>query len=163
MARVYISIGGNVDPHYHVTASLTELEQSFGPLTLSTIYRNRAVGFEGDDFLNLVAGFDTGRGVRDVAAELHRIEDAHGRRRDAPRFSPRTLDLDLLLYDQQVLDEPGVRIPRKDIIRYAFMLCPLAEIAGERRHPVLGQTFAELWAAFDKTGVELVPVSLGRD
>lgn len=163
MARVYISIGSNVQPQRHVAASLRELEHAFGSLSLSTVYRNPAVGFEGDDFLNLVAGFDTDRGVHEVAAELHRIEDVHGRRRDAPKFSPRTLDLDLLLYDQQVLDEAGVRIPRKDLTRYAFMLRPLAEIDGERRHPVLGQTFAELWAAFDKTGVELVPVTLARD
>jgi 2-amino-4-hydroxy-6-hydroxymethyldihydropteridine diphosphokinase len=116
------------------------------------------VGFEGDNFLNLVAGLDTDQEVHDVNRQLHAIEDAHGRQRNGPRFSPRTLDLDLLLYDDLILSEDKLQLPRDEITHNAFVLRPLADIAPDLRHPVTGQTMAELWQAFDQTSQRLWPI-----
>ena len=160
MAEVYVSIGSNVEPERHVCSCLRALHERFGPLRVSTIYRSKAVGFVGADFLNLVVQFDTAEAVRQVVSSLHTLEEAHGRHRDGPKFSDRSLDLDLLLYDDLILTEPGLRLPRDEITRYAFVLRPLAELAGERRHPVLGRTFNELWRAMAVDGEPLIPVGL---
>ena len=160
MAEVYVSVGSNVEPERQVRSCLRALRERFGPLQISTIYRNKAVGFTGADFLNLVVQFDTDEDVRQVVSRLHELEEVHGRHRDGPKFSDRSLDLDLLLYDDLVLAEPGLRLPREEITRYAFVLRPLTELAGERRHPVLGRTFSELWQAMAVHAEPLVPVTL---
>src|SRR3569832_2822155 len=137
------------------------MRERYGPLQCSRIYESKAVGFDGDDFYNLVVGFDTEQPVRDVAAALREIEQQNARSRRAPRFSARTLDLDLLLYDDLVADAQGLQLPRAEIMRYAFVLGPLAEIAGERRHPQNGRRYAELWADFaDKAAQPMWPVTL---
>ena len=87
------------------------------------------------------------------------IEDACGRVRGAEKFSPRSLDIDLLLYDDQVIDSPPLRIPRSDILEYAFVLRPLAELAPGIKHPVTGRTLADHWADFDQASQPLVPVA----
>jgi len=151
MARVYVSIGSNVDRERNVTAALLVLGTVYGALERSPTYETQAVGFKGDPFYNLVVAFETGQTPQQVAQELHRIEDEHGRQRSSGKFSDRTLDLDLLLYDDLVLDEPGLKLPRPEILEYAFVLRPLAEIAADRKHPQNGFTFAQLWDAFDPT------------
>lgn len=157
MARVYVSIGSNIGREKNIRGALQSLEQRYGKLFRSSIYETGAVGFDGDNFFNLVAGFDTQESPAQVAEQLHHIEDLHGRNRDGPRFAARTLDIDLLLYDDLVLRDSGVNIPRDEITRYAFVLKPLAEIAGGMRHPVLNRTFADLWAAFDDSDQILWP------
>lgn len=164
MAQVYVGIGSNVEPEYHIRAALAALRQRFEPLTVSTVYANPAVGFVGADFLNLVAGFETELTVYDVAAALRAIEAAYQRPCGGLKLTPRALDLDLLLYGDLVLNEEGgLHIPRAEIAHHAFVLRPLAEIAGERRHPVLRVTFAELWAAFDQARERLMPVRLAPE
>lgn len=160
MARVYVGMGSNIRREDNIRSAIAALQRQFGPLIMSTIYETEAVGFVGENFFNLVAGFDTEADVYTVAARLREIEIDHGRQDPAPRFAPRTLDLDLLLYDELILEEDRLRIPRADILRYAFVLCPLAEIAGKRRHPRLGITFAELWHSFDKHRQGLHPIVL---
>jgi 2-amino-4-hydroxy-6-hydroxymethyldihydropteridine diphosphokinase len=160
MARVFVSIGSNVDPDHNVRSSVSMLRNRFRCLQLSSVYRTSPVGFDGDDFYNLVAAFDTDQDARDVAKSLRAIEDLHGRVRDESKWGPRTLDLDLLLYDDLVLDEATLALPRSDITEYAFVLGPLAELAGSRRHPVLGMTFSELWRGFDGGGHRLAQVDL---
>jgi 2-amino-4-hydroxy-6-hydroxymethyldihydropteridine diphosphokinase len=123
------------------------------------VYETKAVGFEGDDFYNMVAGFDAEHDVRRVAAGLREIERAAGRGRGAERFVARTLDLDLLLYDDLVMDDGSIKLPRAEILKYGFVLGPLAEIARDRLHPVLGVSFGDLWGAFDSSGESLVPVA----
>jgi 2-amino-4-hydroxy-6-hydroxymethyldihydropteridine diphosphokinase len=145
MPEVFVGAGSNMDPRRHLGAGLRALAAHYGLLRLSPVYRNRAVGFAGEDFLNLVIGFDTDDPVEDVAAALAAIEAANGRTRREEKFAPRTLDLDLLLYGDLVTDAGGVQLPRDEITRYPFVLRPLADLAGERLHPVLGRSFAELW------------------
>ncbi|MFZ1643271.1 MAG: 2-amino-4-hydroxy-6-hydroxymethyldihydropteridine diphosphokinase [Candidatus Contendobacter sp.] len=160
MAWVYVGIGSNIVPERHIRSGLAALRRQFGPLTVSTVYANPAVGFAGDDFFNLVVGFETCLPVRTVAADLRSIESNHRHRGDGPKLGSRALDLDLLLYDDLILREDGLCIPRDEILRHAFVLKPLADVAGGRRHPLLGLSFAELWAAFDQSRERLTPVAL---
>ena len=150
MARAYVSIGSNIDAVRHIRSAVTLLRHSYGPLIASPVYESEAVGFDGDNFLNLVVGFDTGDAVSEVARRLREIEDDHARDRSGPRFSARTLDLDLLLYDDAVINDGTLQIPRDEITENAFVLAPLADVAPTLRHPLTGQTYAGLWQRFDK-------------
>lgn len=160
MPRVFVSIGSNIDPEAHVCSCLQALRQRYGEVELSMVYRTAAVGFDGDDFLNLVAAFDTDEAVDTVFETLHQIEDDHGRTRAEGRFKARTLDLDLLLYGDLVTRTERYHLPRDEITRYAFVLQPLAELAPELRHPTEDQTIAELWRAFDASGEQMRAVDL---
>lgn len=147
MAQVYVSLGSNIERRHHIKAALRMLAQEFGALAQSPVYESAAVGFEGAPFYNLVVGFETGMSPRAVQDRLHTIEHHNDRDRSAG-LGARTLDLDLLLYDDLVMDRDGVVVPRADITRYAFVLGPLAEIAGSQRHPVSGERLDTLWAEF---------------
>ena len=133
--RVYVAAGSNVDAERNLALAARELRHVFGAVRLSPAYRNVAVGFEGPDFINLVAGFETTRDVHAVVAELQRIEALCGRARHAPKWAPRSMDLDILLFGQMFSDEPGLRLPRPDLVKRAYMLGPLADIAPGERHP----------------------------
>jgi 2-amino-4-hydroxy-6-hydroxymethyldihydropteridine diphosphokinase len=159
VTEVFVGIGSNVEPETHVRRAVALLREQFGPVQLSPVYQNRAMGFEGDDFLNLVAAFKTRLGVAELNAALDGIEVRCGRERSARKFSPRTLDLDLLLYGDTVSDKP-VRLPRNEILKYTFVLKPLADLAGGRRHPQTGRSYTEHWAEFRGEGGELTPVGL---
>ncbi|MGN6384418.1 MAG: 2-amino-4-hydroxy-6-hydroxymethyldihydropteridine diphosphokinase [Dyella sp.] len=148
MARVYLSLGSNVEPQRYLPAALDELRARFGALAVSPAYRTKSVGFDGADFVNLAVGLDTDLSPAELNDWLHALEDRQGRRRDVPRFSDRTLDLDIVFYDRLVTEGPGhLQIPR-DELKHAFVLRPIADIAPHFVHPVTGRTMAELWAAF---------------
>jgi 2-amino-4-hydroxy-6-hydroxymethyldihydropteridine diphosphokinase len=149
VAKVYVSAGSNVRPRENLRLACRELRKRFGDVELSSVYRNPPVGFAGDDFLNLVATFDTDLPPTEVAAELEEIHSLAGRDRSGERFAPRTLDLDLLLYDDLVRDERGLRLPREDVVKYDFVLAPLVELAPELRHPVDGRRLRDIWDDFD--------------
>jgi 2-amino-4-hydroxy-6-hydroxymethyldihydropteridine diphosphokinase len=151
MPTGYISIGSNINRERHIPASLKTLGRHFGRLTLSSIYETDAIGFTGDPFYNLVVGFDSDLDVKAIIDLLREIELDNGRNRECKKFSARTLDLDLILYGDQVVNEGRIQIPRDEIEKYAFVLEPLAEIAGHLRHPVSGIRYAEMWSNFDKT------------
>ncbi len=150
MPRVYIDIGCNIDRGNHIRGAVRELTAQYGPLTLSPVYESRAVGFAGENFYNLVAAFDTGDSVEAVKEALMRTESRFGRTRRENRFSPRTLDLDLLLYGDTVRHDDRVNLPHPDIQRYAFVLRPLADIAPDGRHPETGLVYKKMWEQFDK-------------
>ncbi|HEX7916247.1 2-amino-4-hydroxy-6-hydroxymethyldihydropteridine diphosphokinase [Rudaea sp.] len=146
MSRAYLSLGSNLEPEKHLRAALAELRARFGDITVSPVYRCRAVGFDGPDFLNLAVAIDTDLAPAIVNDWLHALEDRHGRRRDVPRFSSRTLDVDIVLYDDLVMTGEGhLELPRPEL-KHAFVLKPLADIAPAAMHPVLHKTLAQLWS-----------------
>lgn len=160
MARVYLSLGSNLEPHRHLRAALEELRERFGELVVSAAYRSASVGFDGAVFVNLAVGLDTGLAPLELNDWLHALEDRHGRRRDVPRYSDRTLDIDIVFYDDLVIDGPGhLQIPRNEL-QHAFVLRPIADIAADFRHPVSGASMAELWAAFPAQAEPLQAESL---
>ncbi len=156
MPQVYVAAGSNVEPESHLALAAAELERAFGPVRFSPWYRNEAVGFEGEDFINFVVGFETSLPVREVLARLHEIEAQCGRPRNAPKWAPRTMDLDILLYGDRVCDEPGLKLPRPDLLRRPYMLGPLADIAPHLAHPTAGATIGELWGRFDRSSHRMV-------
>jgi 2-amino-4-hydroxy-6-hydroxymethyldihydropteridine diphosphokinase len=148
LSRVYLSLGSNLEPERHLRAALVALRERFGQLIVSPAYRSPAQGFEGADFVNLAVGLDTDLSPQSLNDWLHALEDRNGRRRDVPRYSDRTLDIDIVFYAALVLEGEGhLQIPR-DELKHAFVLRPMADIAPDYRHPVSGQSMAELWAAF---------------
>lgn len=151
MAEIFISVGSNINPETNVRAAIVALRAAFSNVRISPVYRSQAVGFDGDDFLNLVVAATTDLTPSAVASLLQDIENRHGRDRRQPKFSSRTLDLDLLLYDDLVLTGGGLQLPRGEIEKYAFVLAPLAAIAADRRHPVTGQTIDVMWRCLDKS------------
>lgn len=150
MPKVFVSIGSNIEPEKHIRGGLNAMEVRFGPLTLSSVYKSEAVGFEGAAFLNLVVSFDSDESVEDIDEALDQIERDHGRTRGQQKFSSRTLDLDLTLYGDKIIEQGSISLPRDEITRYAFVLEPLAEMAGDLKHPVLQRSYQALWDEFDK-------------
>src|SRR5690606_10972438 len=177
MHTAYLSLGSNLEPGRHLSAAVTALRQRFPGLVVSPVYSFPAVGYQGPDFLNAAAVLRTDLDAHALNAWLHALEDAHGRDRSGPRYSDRTLDIDIVLFDDLVAEGPGpatpasttpvLRVPR-DELRHAFVLKPLADIAPDARHPVRDDTIAALWAAhpdhdvaFERVGLE--PASGTRD
>ena len=160
MSVAFLGLGSNIEAERNIGAGIGALRAAFEPVALSPMYRARAVGFNGDDFINLVARIETSMSPLQLKAFLHDLEDRHGRDRSRPKYSDRTLDIDILLYDDLWLLSPGLEIPRDEILTSAHVLRPLAELAPDRRHPALGQSFAALWEAFagDRSG--LAPIEL---
>lgn len=157
MARVYLSLGSNVEPQRYLRAAVDELRQRFGALAVSPAYRSKAVGFEGAEFVNLAVGLDTDLSPTALNEWLHALEDRHGRRRDVPRYADRTLDLDIVFYDDLIVDGPGhLQIPRNEL-QFAFVLRPIADIAPDFLHPLSRESMAELWRRFP---VENEPTSV---
>jgi len=144
-ARVYVSLGSNVDREAKIRLAVTALRDQFGEVELSPVYDSEAVGFDGSDFLNLVAGVATSLEVEAVVAIFRAIEDQLGRDRSLPKFASRPIDLDILTYDDLIVDVPGIRIPRPEILENAFVLKPLQDIAPHDLHPESGESYAKLW------------------
>ena len=154
MPRVHAGLGSNIDRENNIRGAVRALTAHYGPLTLSPVYESQAVGCEGENFYNLVAGFDTEDSIERVKETLSRIESRFGRTRRGNRFSARTLDLDLLLYGDTVRHDTEVNLPHPDIQHYAFVLRPLADIAPNLPHPGTGLTFAKMWQQFNEDGQE---------
>jgi 2-amino-4-hydroxy-6-hydroxymethyldihydropteridine diphosphokinase len=149
MATVFAGLGSNIDPEDNLHLGVSELRARYGDLQLSAVYRSKSVGFDGDDFLNLVARFETEASPESICEEIERIHELAGRDRNESKWSARPLDIDLLLYDDLIVDENPVRIPRNDVLEYSFVLRPLAELAPDFRHPVTGKTMYQHWHEFD--------------
>lgn len=143
---VYLSLGSNEDPKHYLKLAIEALKDKFGELILSPFYLTPAVGFEGPDFLNAAARIKTDMDVVTLDIWLHELEDSHGRRHDVPRYSSRTLDIDIIFYGDLIFSGPGnLCIPRPEL-KYPFVLKPLADIAPDFRDPVSGKTLARSWA-----------------
>jgi len=158
MPRVFVGIGSNIDRERSIRAGVADLRREYHEVQLSSVYESEAVGFEGDAFYNLVAAFDTRDNIEQVVARLTCIEDRHGRMRNGERFAARTLDLDLLLYGDEIIVTESYHVPRDEIPRYAFVLWPLAEMVPDAVHPEFGESYAVLWEKFDKRNQVLRPI-----
>ncbi len=135
------------------------LRERFGGLILSSVYESEAGGFDGQPFLNLVAGFDSGEPVSVLLTALQSVEDSFGRVRSPNKFAPRTLDLDLLTYGDPAGTIDGCTLPPDEILYHAFVLGPLAEVAAQEHHSTGGCCYGELWRAFEKSAPPLRPVA----
>jgi 2-amino-4-hydroxy-6-hydroxymethyldihydropteridine diphosphokinase len=155
---VTLSLGSNLKPVLHLTSCLDALLLQFNDLSLSSVFESEAVGFEGDNFLNMVVGIETDLELAALSATLKAIENKHGRDRSQPRFSGRTLDIDILTCDNLAGEFGGIRLPRPEITENAFVLWPLSQVCGKQLHPLLKKSFAELWHAYDKDRQKLWPV-----
>lgn len=161
MPQVYVAAGSNIEPERHLTLAVAELERQFTGMRFSPWYRNTAVGFDGEDFINFVAGFPTELPVNQVLQRLRAIETLCGRPREAPRWAPRSMDLDVLLFGDLVCQEPHLKLPRPDLLKRAYMLGPLADLAPDLVHPTEKRTIGELWRRFDRAAHPLVQVRPG--
>ncbi|WP_105253942.1 2-amino-4-hydroxy-6-hydroxymethyldihydropteridine diphosphokinase [Pseudoalteromonas sp. T1lg75] len=159
MARIYISLGSNINKRENLLNGLSALRQHFGVLQHSSVYESEAVGFNGSNFYNSVAGADTDMSLAQVCSLLKQIERDNGRTPDDKKFSPRTLDLDLLFYDDMICDSPA-QLPRDEITKNAFVLWPLFELAPDLVHPVTQTTIAKLWQDYDKSKQNLWKVTI---
>ncbi|QOC22849.1 2-amino-4-hydroxy-6-hydroxymethyldihydropteridine diphosphokinase [Wenzhouxiangella sp. AB-CW3] len=148
-ARAYLGLGSNRDAKRNIAAGIQALSQAFMAVEVSPVYRSAAVGFEGSDFLNCAAVIETTMALGELKQWLVDLEDQHGRDRSQPKFSDRTLDIDILLYDDRVGVHDGLELPRDEILKYAHVLKPLADLAPELRHPVTGLSFSEHWERFE--------------
>lgn len=149
MAMIYLGIGSNLQPRKNLKLAMRELKKRFSVLQVSPVYRNQPVGFEGSEFLNAVACAETEMSPESVCRELEHIHEVAGRNRGLSGFQSRTLDIDLLLYDDLVIDKGPVSVPRSDILEYTFVLQPLVDIAPDLRHPVSGKTMSQHWSEID--------------
>lgn len=160
MVDAYVAAGSNVRPRSNLSRALDILGRGFPGLRASGAYANAAVGFTGDDFVNLVFAFPTGLPPADLIERLKSVERGCGRESGAPKWGPRTLDLDLLLYGDVVGRVAGRTLPHADLLTRAWVLGPLAELAPGLAHPVCGETFASIWRRFDQRAHPLTPVAL---
>ena len=101
MAKAYLSLGSNLEPEAHLALAIAQLRERFGDIAVSPMYRTAAIGFDGPDFINAAVVIESDLDVHALDAWLHALEDAHGRRRDVPRFSSRPLDIDVVFFDDQ--------------------------------------------------------------
>jgi 2-amino-4-hydroxy-6-hydroxymethyldihydropteridine diphosphokinase len=156
--QVYLSIGSSIDRETNIRGSLVVLKSLYGQLQISPVYESRAYGFEGDDFLNLVVGFETEFNIDEIETQLRDIEYQFGRKRNETGSCPRTLDIDLLLYGNLICDKH--ELPRVDVVKYAFVLKPLCDLVPDLIHPVDNITMSELWKNFDDANQKINQISL---
>src|SRR5690606_8749669 len=167
MTLVALGLGSNREPRRHLEAGLQALEARYGELQLSEVFESEPVGFRGPDFINLVVTLETSETLGEMLHLLKQLEESHGRLRDAPRFSDRNLDIDILLFgDLCGRYEVGggadgehgdVTLPRPEVTGNAYVLRPLAQLLGGRLHPPSGKTYGELWKSFDQSTQRVRP------
>jgi 2-amino-4-hydroxy-6-hydroxymethyldihydropteridine diphosphokinase len=158
--RVFVAAGSNLEPEVHLARACAEIAASWTEMRFSRAYLNKAVGFDGPDFINLVVGFSTTQPLNVVIARLREIETLCGRPRLAPKWASRTMDLDVLLFGDRIEKTADYTLPRPDLLKRPYMLGPLAEIAPDVMHPTEHRTIGELWKSFLHAPHEMQPVDI---
>ncbi len=151
MSLLHLNIGSNQDRRKNIRLALNQLENFFEKITVSSLFESPSEGFEGKNFYNVGVNVETHKKASEVLDILHQIEDSLGRNRAMPKFSSRIIDLDLVLYDDMI--DQSINVPRKDILRYAFVLAPLLELNPDGIHPEKGVSFLKLWKDFESVNV----------
>lgn len=162
MAQVYVSIGSNIEPEKNIVGAVRALRQQYRSVVLSPVYQSAAVGFKGGDFLNLVAEIDTSLTLEQIKSALLALEKQFGRNNSHKGFQSRTLDLDLLLYDDVIRHDAEFDLPRAEIEQHAFVLKPLSDLAPDKKHPEVGKILSVMWRDFSDDGL-LTPYALALD
>jgi 2-amino-4-hydroxy-6-hydroxymethyldihydropteridine diphosphokinase len=159
MSIAWLGLGSNVNAENHIRAGINELKDKFEQVSLSPIYASASVGFEGNDFINLVARVETDLPPIELRRYLRDLEDRYGRKRNVPKFSDRSLDIDILIYDDLVLLSPVLEIPRAEIMKFSHVLKPLADLDPDLVHPVKLRTMIEIWesSGMDDSCLRLLP------
>ncbi len=168
MVDIYIGIGSNIDPYKNIPIALTVLKDAFPSIQYSRVFESEAVGFEGDNFLNLVACFSFDEvdseeneitSLSILIKQLKNIENDLGRQRGSLKFSDRNIDIDILLFGDLIISKP-IELPRGEILENAYVLWPLSELAPELTVPDSEKTYSECWTQFDKALQKLTPTAL---
>ncbi|MCH2576803.1 MAG: 2-amino-4-hydroxy-6-hydroxymethyldihydropteridine diphosphokinase [Pseudomonadales bacterium] len=155
MALLALSLGSNIDAPNNIRKAVRALRHEFDALKCSSVYESEAIGFVGANFLNLVAIIETTADLSSISSFLKLLEDRFGRNREQPRFSARTLDVDILFYGDEKTKSDEIELPKEEITQYAFVLQPLAELLPDRIHGFTGLTYADLWDEFDQSNQQL--------
>ncbi len=158
MVWVTLGLGSNHNADTNLASGLDELLLQFHDLALSSVFRSKAKDSTAPDYLNMAVGIDTDSPLQELIKLIKKIEDKHRRDRSTPKPAHITLDIDLLTYGDKSGTFDSTTVPRPEILTAAYVLWPLSQVAAKKKHPVLKQTYAELWQAFDKTQQTIVPV-----
>lgn len=153
-----LSLGSNIDAQRNIRLALDALARQFSSLSLSSVYESESIGFDGDNFLNLVVVVETDLSLVLVQEFLKQLEESQGRDRTQAKFSSRPIDVDILFYGSDDGASLSIELPRAEITRNAFVLLPLAELLPDAQHAPTGKTYAELWASYDKDSQKLWPI-----
>ncbi len=158
MVAVYLDIGSNIDRELNIQSCVDELQNKFPDIVFSKAYESEAFGFTGDAFINLSAGFETDLSYLELQQFFKYIENQHARKKTKTKFISRTLDIDILLYGGEIL-HPDYDVPRAEILKFPFVLFPLAEIAADVVHPEQKKTIATLAneSKLDKNSITELP------
>ena len=160
MTEVFFGIGSNIRPEENIILAVREIKNIFEDVLVSPVYKNKSVGFEGSDFLNLVVRCSTKMSVYEVNEFIEQVHNLSGRERKSNKYLSRTLDIDLLMFGDDIIEDNKIHIPRDDILKYTFVLKPLVDIAPESIHPVTKSSFLDHWKRIDKTKNSLISVDI---
>jgi 2-amino-4-hydroxy-6-hydroxymethyldihydropteridine diphosphokinase len=158
----WLGLGSNVNAESHIRAGINALKKDFLNVSLSPVYTSRSVGFDGEDFINLVARVETDMQPLALRQYLRELEDSYGRKRDVPKFSDRSLDIDILLYDDLVILSPVLEIPRAEIMKFSHVLKPLADLEPDLVHPTQLRSMADIWESSGMDGESLKLLQLPK-
>jgi 2-amino-4-hydroxy-6-hydroxymethyldihydropteridine diphosphokinase len=149
--QVFLGIGSNIEALQNIKSALQFLNSNHTNLSISETYQSKAVGFDGPPFLNLVVGFRTEMRLGQLSREVKQLERNHGRTEALKKFSSRTLDIDILTYDNLQGLHEGILLPRPEISYNAYVLRPFAELRPELMLPGSDTRLIDLWHALEKS------------
>ena len=158
MNDAFLALGSNIEPEKNLPAAVRRLRKLGWVKAVSTVWQSAALGSAPQaDFLNAVVRLETTLGAAALQEAAHAIETGLGRRRTADKFGPRTIDIDLVLFNRESLQIGSRRIPDPDIAERPFLAVPLAELAPNYIHPVSGRTLNEMARPFTGSSIQPRP------
>lgn len=163
VTHVVLSIGSNIDREKNIQYAVRTLRDWYPELDISPVYETSAVGFDGPSFFNLIVGFQTDQPLQEITRALKDIEVRAGRVRGPKKFDSRVLDIDVVLYGNEDHRARGINVPRDEIEKYAFVLKPLADVYPKLLHPVIGQSFHDMWQSFEMKSQTLFIAEMSFD